>query len=228
MRRNLFWLAEGSELRHYDSGFPLLYGWDFYTSLKQVLNSNASTAVLAATHGRETQGLTEGRYRLRFITNHDFTFTEGPPVTLYRSVAAARAAFVATLAYGATPMLYNGQEVDDATRLNLFERSTINWNTRSTTPAFYRMLLAAYDSLPALRTGNVLSPALSPDVVTVLRTKGTRQVAVLVNMRNRTASVTLPGDWQSKPWVDVFTGQAVSPGASLSLPAYGYSLWKTR
>lgn len=227
VRRNLFWLAEGSELRHYDSGFSLLYGWDFYTSLKQVLNSNANTAVLTATHGREMQGLTEGRYRLRFITNHDFTFTEGPPVTLYRSVAAARAAFVAMLAFGATPMLYNGQEADDPTRLNLFERSTINWNTRSTTPAFYRTLLAAYDSLPALRTGSVLSPALSPDLVTVLRTSGTRQVAVLVNMRNRTTSVTLPADWQAKPWRDVFTGQSVSPSASLSLPAYGYLLWKT-
>lgn len=227
VRSNLFWLAEGSDTRHYSSGFQLIYGWDFYTSLKQVLNENANVSLLTTTHTRETQGLPPGKYRLRFTTNHDFTFTEGPPVVVYRSSAAARAAYVATLAYGATPLIYNGQEVDDPTRLSLFEKSTINWSTDPTTKAFYRKVLALYDSLPALRAGALSATTTSGDVATVLRTSGTRRAAVFVNMRNRDVTVTVPVTWPAASWVDAFTDLPVSATSALTLPPYGYAVWKT-
>ncbi len=226
VRPNLFWLAEGGNASHFASGAQLAYGWDFYQALKQVFRQNADASLLGTTHTRELQNAPLGRYRLRFTTNHDFSFTDGTPPEWYGSAAAAQAAYVATLAYGAAPLVYNGQEVGDPARLSLFEKQTISWNYSPATTAFYRRLLRLYNTLPALRTGTVLAPPVAPGIVSVLRASAQQRVAVLVNVRGQPTTLTVPTAWQNTAWTDAQTGQAVPASASLTLPAYGYVVWK--
>ncbi|UYZ64005.1 alpha-amylase family glycosyl hydrolase [Hymenobacter weizhouensis] len=226
VRPNLFWLAEGGSPSHYASGAHLIYGWEFYPALAQVFRQNADASLLGTTHARELQNAPLGRYRLRFTTNHDFSFTDGTPPEWYGSAAAAQAAFVATLAYGATPLVYNGQEAGDPARLSLFEKQTIRWEYSPATTRFYRRLLKAHNELPALRTGTVSTPPVAPGIVSVLRANAQQRVAVLVNVRSQATTLTLPAAWQSTAWVDALSGQAVPATASLTLPAYGYVVWK--
>lgn len=226
VRSNLFWLAEGGNSSHYGAGFQLAYGWDFYSSLKEVFNQGANTTTLTTTHNRELLGAPLGRYRLRFTSNHDFNFTEGPAPEVFRLHGAAQAAYVATLAYGATPLIYNGQEAGDPARLSLFEKQTIRWDAAPAVTTFYRRLLRLYNTMPALRTGTVSATSASPDVVAVLRTTPQQRAGVLVNVRSVPATVTVPATWQSLAWTDALTGQPVATTTSLTLPPYGYVIWR--
>ena len=226
-RSNLFLLAEAKKSSEYSAGFQLTYGWDFYAGLKQVFTARAAASTLSDVNASEMQDLPSGRYRLRFTTNHDFTFTEGTPPEIYGGDLAARAAFVSTLAFGATPMIYNGQEVGDRTRLSLFEKSTINWNNSPATTPFYRQILNAYDSIPALRTGTV-SSASTADAVIVLRTLGTQRAAVFVNTRNAAVTITVPASWPAGTWTNALTNRPITNATSLSLPAYGYVVWRSQ
>lgn len=229
VRSNLFWLAEATNTNSYTAGFELTYGWEFYPALKQVFVDGNAVSTLTSTHNHEMTGVPAGNYRLRFTTNHDFTVTDGTPQQLYGSQDAANAAYVATIAYGATPLVYNGQDAGDATQLGLFEKATINWDASPATTFFYRRLLTAYDSLPALRTGLIQPIYTSPDVVSVLRTTATQRVAVFVNARNAAKTITIPASWPATTWANALSGEAIpTTTTTLTLPAYGYAIWRSQ
>ncbi len=230
VRSDLFWLAEGNKVSHYTSGFQLTFGWGFYDALKQVFNQNATATTLTTTHNRELQGAPAGRYRLRFTTNHDYTFTEGPAPEVFRSPEAAKAAYVATLAYGATPMMYSGQEAGYPARLSLFEKRTIQWGYSPATTTFYRGVLGLYHTLPALRTGSVAPASVAPGVVAVLRTGSATQarVAVLVNTRNQPVTIALPATWPVTTWTNALTGQPAPATPTITLAAYEYAIWRSQ
>ncbi|ALW85101.1 hypothetical protein AUC43_08360 [Hymenobacter sedentarius] len=222
---NLFFLAEGRRTAHYASGFQLTFGWDFYSALQNVVVRRAPAASLAAAHAQEMQSVPAGAYRLRFTTNHD-EVQAAPPAVRFGSEAAARAAYVATLAFGAAPLLYNGQEAGDPAQLNSPTRQPIRWSYDPSAGRFYRELLAAYNHLPALRAGPAEYFDQSPNAVVVRHRLNGQEVAVLVNLSNGPVSVALPTALQGAAWTDALTKIAV-PGASVvALPAYGYLVWQ--
>lgn len=221
---NLLLLAEGSRASHYASGFDMAFGWDFHSALHNVFGQQQPAAHLTAAHRREMQDLPTGRYRLRFTTNHD-EVQAGVPAELFGSEAAARAAYVATLAFGATPLLYNGQEAGDPARMNA-QRTPIRWNLDPTAGVFYRGLLTLYHQLPTLRRGSVEDLSSSPDAVLVRRRLGSDEVVVLVNVRATATTVTLPTTVRGADWTNALTNAPVTVGASVTLPAYGYALWR--
>ncbi len=221
---NLFFLAEGSRISHYASGFELTFGWEFYQALLPVMTGQAPAATLATAHARELQNVPAGRYHLRFITNHD-EVQAGTPAIRFGSEAAARAAWVATLAFGATPLLYNGQEAGDPAQLNSPRRTPIRWGLDATASTYYRGLLAAYNGLPAWRGGPAEYFDQLPGVAVVRHRLGAQEVVVLVNLRSTAASVPLPATLQGA-WTNAVTNAPVAAGATLALPAYGYAAWQ--
>ncbi len=222
---NLLLLAEGSQTSHYAAGFQLTFGWDFYNALQNVVIRNASTATLAAAHAHEMQGVPAGAYRLRFTTNHD-EVQGGTPAARFGSEAAARAAYVATLAFGAAPLVYNGQEAGDPAQLNSPSRRPIRWDFDPTAGAFYRRLLAAYNALPALRAGPAEYFDLAPGVATVRHRLAGQEVLVVANLRAAPATVALPQALQGGTWTNALTKAAVDNAEVLTLPAYGYAVWQ--
>lgn len=219
----LLWLAEGEQLTHYGAGFQLIFGWQFYAQLKAVFGQGASAATLTVAHEQELQDVPAGRFRLRFTTNHDEASWDKPPAALFGGADGAAAAYVATLAYGAVPLLYNGQEAGDPVRLGEPKRP-INWTADPGTTRFFRQLLRAYQASPALRAGSLRSFSLSPDAVAVERTTASERVAVVVNVRNYPLQVSLPTAWRGGR--NLLTRQPFAPGPTLSLPAYGYAVWQ--
>jgi glycosidase len=222
---NLLLLAEGSRTDHHAAGFQLSFGWDFYNATLNVFAHQASVGTLAAAHRQEMQGLPAGNFRLRFLTNHD-EVQGGTPATRLGGEAAARAAYVATLAFGATPLLYNGQEAGDPAQLAAPSRTPIRWGLNATASSFYRGLFRAYQQLPALRAGSVEDLSPNADVLLVRRQLAGQQVAVLVNVRNAPIPVLMPAVLQGVAWIDALTGLPVPATTTLVLPAYGYAIWQ--
>ncbi|MBT9395317.1 DUF3459 domain-containing protein [Hymenobacter sp. NST-14] len=221
---NLLLLAEGSRASHYASGFDMAFGWDFHTALHHVFVRREPASRLIAAHRQEMKGLATGRTRLRFTTNHD-EVQAGIPAVRFGSEAAARAAYVATVAFGATPLLYNGQEAGDPARMNA-QRTPIRWGLDPTAGLFYRGLLNVYQRLPALRRGSVEDLSASTDVLLVHRRLGTEEVLVLVNVRGTPTTVALPMAVQGATWTNALTAAPVAVSTLLTLPAYGYALWQ--
>lgn len=221
---NLFFLAEGSKATHYAAGFQLTFGWDFYNALLRVLAQQAPAAALAAAHAQEMQAVPAGSPRLRFVTNHD-EVQGGAPDARFGSEAAARAAFVATLAFAPAPLLYNGQETGDPAPLNNPGRTPIRWGLDATAGPFYRVLLGAYNALPAWRTGPAEYFDQLPGTVVVRHRLGSQEVLVLANLRNAAVPVPLPAALQGT-WTNGLTRVPVAAGATVALPAYGYAVWQ--
>ena len=222
---NLLLLAEGSNPAHYAAGFQLAFGWDFYTALHQVLSLQWPARTLAATHRAEMQGVPAGCYRLRFTTNHDEA-QQGTLPARYGSEAAARAAYVATLAFGAAPLLFNGQETGDLPRFYQARHVPIRWGLDPTAGAFYGPLLRAYNALPALRRGTVEDLSDGDDDLVVRRRLGAAEAAVLLNVRNYPLALALPAALQGPGWTDALSGTAVATPDTVRLPAYGYAIWR--
>ncbi|MGI4872047.1 MAG: alpha-amylase family glycosyl hydrolase [Janthinobacterium lividum] len=222
---NLLLLAEGSNTSHYGAGFALTFGWDFYTAMQSVFIRNASVAGLPVAHAQEMQQVPAGAYRLRFTTNHD-EVQAGTPAAQLGSEAAARAAYVATLAFGATPLLYNGQEAGDPAQLTNPVRTPIRWGLDPTAGTFYRRLLRLYQAQPAWRAGPAEWFAQSPNAVVVRHRLNGQEVAILVNVRSYAITLTPPAAWAGGAgWVDAFSQQPAQPAQPLALPAYGYAIW---
>ncbi|MDO7844924.1 alpha-amylase family glycosyl hydrolase [Hymenobacter sp. M29] len=222
---NLFFLAEGSQTSHYAAGFQLTFGWNFYNALQRVVINQAPAAALAAAHSTELQNVPAGSYRLRFTTNHD-EVQAGAPAARFGSEAAARAAYVATLAFGAAPLIYNGQEAGDPAQLNSPSRTPIRWSNDPTAGTFYRGLLAVYNAQPALRSGPAEYFDQAPGAVVVRHRLGAQEVLVLVNLRNSAVSVPLPAALQGAGWTNALTKTAVGSPAAVPLAAYGYAVWQ--
>ena len=108
--RDLLMLAEGTRTDHYQAGFDLTYGWNYYTALKNVWNG-ASSSTLTTTHQLEYGNIPAGKGKVRFTTNHDESAWDASPISLFNGKNGALAASVVNIFSGAVPLLYTGQEV---------------------------------------------------------------------------------------------------------------------
>jgi glycosidase len=123
------------------------------------------------------------------------------------------------------PMIYDGQEVGCPVKLNYFNNSTpIDWSTNPDMTAEYKKILAFYNGSSVLRNG-VLQSYSSDDICVFTKTTGASSVLVAVNLRDTPAVYGVPAVLQGN-WSDAFDGSAQAVGATLSLPAYGYKVFK--
>jgi glycosidase len=224
--RPLLFLAEAGELRMHRDGFDLTYGWDAYARLKAVFRGASADTLV---HGElaDQRDMPPGGMRLRFTTNHDETAWDNPPVTLFGSPAAARAAFVAIALLPGRPLLYNGQEVESPQKLALFERDSIAWNQPDAAEAraFFRRVLQLTRRDPAIRAGNLAAVETSAPADVIAYRRGER-TAVLVNARNRETRITVTG-FDVEGARDLLTGR-VQRGATVGLAPYAAMVLRRR
>ncbi|NJD11231.1 MAG: alpha-amylase [Gemmatimonadetes bacterium] len=223
--RNILLLAESGDLALHRLGFDLSYAWDSYSRLKAVWQGDSSAASFVPHELADMQRMPPGGRRLRFVTNHDETAWDRPPVTLFGGPAGARAAFAAMTLLPGTPLLYNGQEVESPQQLGLFAKEAVAWAQPNAAEAraFYRRVIELARTEPAL-AGNLLSAVetdASGDVISYRRNdpRNTSDIIVLINPRNRPLTVRVRGT----PIVDardLLTG-VIHRGSSFLITAYG-------
>ncbi|MGD0483333.1 MAG: alpha-amylase family glycosyl hydrolase, partial [Gemmatimonadales bacterium] len=190
--RPILLLAEWGDLKMHRFGFDLTYGWDSYNRLKAVWRG-APADTFVRREVADLMAMPAGGMRLRFTTNHDETAWDNPPVTLFGSAAAARAAYVAIALLPGRPLLYDGQEVESPQKLRLFYRDSVEWDQphAAEARAFYRRVLLLARTDPAFRSGEFAEVGTSAQGDVIAYRRG--DAVVLVNARNRDVHLTLTG-----------------------------------
>lgn len=218
--RKLILLAEGSRKDHYQAGFQMTYGWDYYSKLKSVWKGeNAQNIITVNTN--EYSGLADGKHKLRFTTNHDESAWDASPITLFNGKNGALAASVSAVFLGGVPLIYTGQEVGRSGTTPFFSKSPVDWSANPDMYAEYKNLMKAYFELnvPKLKS---LQNYSTQDVLIFKRFSGNKEVLVFINVRNKSVNLTLPTALVNSEWKNALNNQILNLANTLSLTNYQY------
>lgn len=221
--RELILLAEGGRNDHFDAGFQMNFGWDFFNKSVSVFQDDQPASGFYQTDLSEYSAIPQGSEKLRFTSNHDKCAWEDTPLGFFGGKDGSMAAFVITAYMGGVPLIYNGQEVGCPVKLPFFSRLPIDWTTNPDMFAEYKWLMGLRADHPALRTGS-LEFFSDHDIVAFKRKEGTEEITVLVNTRNTAVNFQLPVAFQNTNWQDAASGAAVNLGNSLPMAAYEYRI----
>jgi glycosidase len=220
--RELILLAEGARSDHFAAGFQMNYAWDFYNKLKRVYLGESARG-LYATHVLEYQNLPAGTHKLRFTTNHDESAWDATPIALFNGIDGALGASLITTYMGGAALLYGSQEVGTADPVPFFTHAPIDWDQNPEMLNTYKDIFAFYAQSETLRNGS-LSDFSNSSVVCFTRKTVSREILVVVNVRDRTNDFLLPQSLRNTTWLDVFTELPVSVQNSILLNSYEYKV----
>ncbi len=232
IKPDIVMLAESHEPELLTSAFDLDYGWPGYHALKDAILGNRSARAVREEWEAERRNYPTGALHLRIADNHD----EKRAITFFGE-RAALAAFALVFTMDGVPLLYNGNEVGDATESlapALFEKLPVWWQMRERRPEFPRF----YDGMIPLRRahsalrGGATTWVRNTDedrVITFVRSDATEEVLVAVNLTNRPFSgiveVGGAGYIEITPWAAAAAAAAVP---ALTLDPWGVRIFRRR
>ncbi len=225
--RKLIMFAEGAKKELLTAGFDMIFGWDFYTKLKDVMNNSKPASDLLAFNITDYNNVPEGKHILRWITNHDDGAWDDSPINIFKGQKGALAAFTLTSFMGGVPLIYNGQEIGYAGKIPFFSNNTtkIDWSMNPAILAAYKSLMAFRNSSNAIKRGTV-EAFNAKDVVVFKKKYGTEEVLILVNVRNSKVLHDLPFSLTNTAWTNALTNENINLTTTLSLEPYTYLILK--
>ncbi len=221
--RKIIMLAEGNRVDHFTAGFQMDFGWDFFSTCKNVYENNLAASTFYQTQQSEYSTIPAGDEKLRFTSNHDEDSSDGTPLDLFGGINGSMSAFVITAFLDGVPLIYNGQEVGCPVKLPIFVRSPINWTTNPGMGKEYKSLMQLRATHTALQTGD-RECFPDNDVVAFTRQVTNDRIFVLVNTRNEPKSFTLPGNIKNTTWQDAMAGVPVTLDTVVNLNPYEYMI----
>ena len=220
-KKDLLLLGESKDTKYYDSGFDLLYAWDYASRLPKVYSGNMTVSNLFDCVK------SEGDKRMRYTRNHD-TASENSASSLYKSVDGEISAFALTAFLGGVPMIYSSQEAGYNNKINFFNWVTVDWNAGKSVTEKYSKLVGAYLSGASVRCG---APSVSSsDGVAIIRYKGNNgeNLYVLVNTKGSPAKIKTNMDFAGSAATDLLEKKDLTLPSSIELPSYGYAVYKIK
>jgi glycosidase len=223
--RPVLMLAEGAKPQLYADGFDMTYGWDVYGTMKKIWQGKTTAWALDSALQREKTQYGSNYHPIRFITDHDENSWDNVPEKVFMTADGAKAAFITMMTLPGIPFLYNGQEVNYPTRINLFEKYSIDWSANPQTVKFYSSALQFYRKSNVLEKGSliILKP-MDNHVLVYTRNLAQDQLLVIVNTSDTTQTVSVPATWQKKNTEDVLSKNNILLKAQLPLKAYEYHI----
>jgi glycosidase len=213
-------LSEGSLPEHHRKAFDITYSWNVYDALQPILMEKRPVELLDQLMKVESLQFPAGSLRLRFATNHDKNAWDAPAVEKFGEDGLKVAAVLVNTLPG-VPLMYNGEEVANDTRLDLFEKVTIDWSRPRWLGDLAGRLFHLRQESDALTRGKMIRIE-TPDVDGVysfLRAGDSDAVLVLLNFSTATRrfSVSLPageipGGDDAMTLRDVFLNQRLTIG----------------
>lgn len=226
----VFMLSEGSLPEHHLKAFDATYAWNTYRILGDIFKGKVSASEIHELLRKEALRYPKNSLRLRFHTNHDENYWDAPAVKKF-GAEGVKVAAALMVALPGIPMLYNGEEAGSSNRLDLFEKSQIDWTRDATYREFYKKLIALRKTNVALGSGSYLPLQNSHNrqVLSFWRESEAQTVAVLLNFDRTPKSVTviLPPNGSFTTATDIFgTLQATVKDTTLmcSLPGFGIAV----
>ena len=224
--QTILMLAEGSKVSHFVSGFDYTFGFNFFSTLEKVFKENKSATTIQDSNATEYANTYDPANRIvRYTTNHDVNLSDGTPLELFGGKKGSVTAFVVAAYLKSVPMIYNGQEIGYAQRLNYFARTPIDWTTADIEMlAEYKKLIAFRNTSNAIKKG--IFTGYSSDAVSAFTmVNDTEKVLVLSNLTNNPAKYLVPSALKAT-WKDAFTGANVTVSAEVTLDPYQYLVLK--
>jgi glycosidase len=223
--RKLIFLSEGTVPQQFNSGFQMNYAFDFYTALKGLFGGTQTVSNLQNVNTNETVALGTGTFKLRYITNHDNTSSDGSAYTIYNGKQGSVAAFALAAYMNGVPLIYNGQEVGCPTKINFFVNTPIDWTINPDMTAAYKKIIAFRAANEAAKTG-VTTFYPDANIVAFEKISGTNDVVILVNARNSATTFTVPAALQNIAFTNGLAGGTVSLGSQYTFQPYTYLVLK--
>lgn len=121
-------LSEGTLPEHHVSAFDLTYSWNVYDMLGPIFAGEIPAGRLLESLERESYRFPKGSLRMRFNTNHDKNAWDEPASLKFGPDGALMTQALTFLLPG-VPLVYNGEEVGNTKRLDLFEKVDIDWSS---------------------------------------------------------------------------------------------------
>lgn len=227
--RKLIMLAEVAQAAYLGSGFDLVYGWHFGSTLEKIFSGEWTVDSIFTKNEEEMSSAAafgEGKSRMRFSTNHDYS-ARNSPLTLYNSLEGANAAFVIALTMGGVPMVYASQEIAYPVKLSFFKNNAVvmDWDSNPEVFKTYcKFMEIAQD--PVLRLGS-LTRINNDGVVSFVREYDGQKILVLVNVGSQTTGFILPQAYQNASYIDMMTGNDFR-FETFTLGAYAYQILKLK
>ena len=228
--KRITWLAEGDK-PEYMSVFDYDYAWDFSSKLTQFGTGSDVKILKTAVQGLFDNPAYKDKGRMIYLTNHDVNSHENTEFTRFGANVLPLSVFYFT-AYD-MPLIYNGQEIGMNKMLSLFDYDPVLWEPAN------KIFLNLFKDLtylrrthPALEAGKnrgaiKFIESSDPKVLSYTRTKGDRQVFVVLNFGAVASQVRFPEGMPSGEFTDLFTGKKVSfPNSEgLTLMEKGYQVF---
>jgi glycosidase len=223
--RTLILLAEGARADHFNAGFHMNFGWDFFGKNKNVFKNLFSATGYSQTHAAEYNNIPLGAHKLRFTSNHDECAWDDTPIGLFGGKDASLSAFIISTYMGGVPLIYNGQEVGCSVKLPFFSKSPIDWTTNPNMLKAYKRILSLRAAHSVLRYG-ALSNFSDSNTVVFKRSNTNEEMLVIANTRNQSINYTVPNTIQNIIWKDAFTDTIVPIINTFNLSPYQYRILK--
>lgn len=222
--RNLILLAEGGRNDHFQAGFQMNFGWDFFNKSKNVFKTGQPASSFYQTHQSEYSAIPTGAQKMRFTSNHDECAWDDTPLGLFGGKNASVSAFVITAFMGGVPLIYNGQEVGCPVKLPFFSRSPIDWSTNPDMFQTYKRLMQVRNAHPALRNGT-LENFSDSNIAAFQRSIANDDVFIVANTRNTAKTFSIPAKLQNTTWKHAISGTTVNLSSQINLNAFEYVIF---
>ncbi|AGC76529.1 glycosidase [Nonlabens dokdonensis] len=218
--RDLILFAEGDRSDHFDAGFDLSFGWDFYSGLKNVYSGQpASNLIQVATI--EYTSVPTGKEVVRFTTNHDESAWDATTVSIFGGIDGALSAQAVTVFMGGVPLIYGSQEVGQLSTVPFFSNSSIDWNQNPTMLESYKKMMTFYSNSPTARKGtNTVYNDI--DVIMFKKSLNGDEVILIANTRNSSRTITIPAALDNTTWTDIMTNTSITFNGQLVLRPFEF------
>ncbi|WP_291857032.1 alpha-amylase family glycosyl hydrolase [Marinilabilia sp.] len=221
--RDIIMFAESERKELLPQGFDMIFGWRFYTGLKETFSEGKSTDAIVEAHEEEYRGLSAEKEVLRWTSNHDQNAWETTPIQQFTNKEGAMAAFVIMAFMDGVPLVYSGQEVGFPEQLSFFEGNAnkIDWDINAGYKAEYERLLNLRQDSPALRRGTFTN-LNTADVMAFEKVTTDDSVLVIVNVRNNSVRYIVPEALQETVWQNAYSETQTTLGSKVELAPYEY------
>lgn len=224
--QKMIMMAEGTRVNHYDAGFDYTFGFSYFDALKKVFSEAQPASYLQTESSKEYGQLDSSKRIVRYITNHDVNLSDGTPLELFGGKKGSLAAFVIASSMKSVPMIYGGQEIGYAKRIDYFDKIAIDWSTADYAMLKeYKKIIAFRNTSEALRKGKITGYSSNDATVFSMET-GADKVLIVVNVKNKAIKYATSTALANTTWVDALTGNQVTIGAEINLSAYQYLILK--
>jgi glycosidase len=226
--RKLIMFAEGVRNDLFSSGFQLNFGWNFYSTLKDIYNKNQPASKLGEANTADYRNMQSNNHVLRFTSNHDDNAWDNTPISIFNGKQGSMAAFLLTSYMGGVPMIYNGQEVASPLKLSFFYKNPLDWSINPEITQEYKKIIALRKGSNAIKNGSINHYNNNNDVVAFKKTSGAEEILVLVNVRNQAVSYNVDQSLKSKQWQNAFDQTDYSVANAINLTPYSYIVLKSK